>query len=198
MADGATPAEVAAGADQESAPAKVAAGAVSVEVAADADQQSASAEVAADAEPAKNQDPEAEGAQPTDPEAPPVWLNTTMSDQPDTISVGQAPQQYEPTEAERMAQGWCDKSCVCGRDKSCVCGRDNSCVCGRGRDDPHRVRQDHDDEGYPDEFLLKAVKKDNKCKTISTIDSEHNRTMTLKYEFKGEKVWMNTKIFTTS
>ena len=27
---------------------------------------------------------------PTDPEAPPIWLNTTMSDQPDTISVGRA------------------------------------------------------------------------------------------------------------
>ena len=69
---------------------------------------------------------------------------------------------------------------------------------GRGRDDPHRVRQDHDDEGDSDEFLFKVVKKDNKCKTISTIDAVQNRTMTLKYEFKGEKVWMNTKIFTTS
>ena len=27
---------------------------------------------------------------PTDQEAPPIWLNTTMSDQPDTISVGRA------------------------------------------------------------------------------------------------------------
>ena len=65
-------AEVAAGADQESAPAEVAAGAASVEVAAGADQESASAEVAADVKPAGNQDPEAEGAQPTDPEAPPI------------------------------------------------------------------------------------------------------------------------------
>ena len=43
-----------------------------MEVAAGADQESASAEVAADAKPAGNQDPEAEGAQPTDPEAPPI------------------------------------------------------------------------------------------------------------------------------
>ena len=158
---------------------------------------SASAEVAADAEPAGNQDPEAEGAQPTDPEAPPIWLNTTMSDQPDTISVGRA-QTHEPTEAERMAQGWCDKRMAQGWcDKSCVCGR-SSCVRGRGRDHPHKVRQDHDDEGYPDEFFFKAVKEDIMYRAISANDSEHNRTMTLKYEFKGEKVRMNTKIFTTS
>ena len=36
----------------------------------------------------KNQDPEAEGGQPTDPEAPPKWLKTTTRDQPDTMSVG--------------------------------------------------------------------------------------------------------------
>ena len=47
------------------------------------------------------------------------------------------------------------------------------------------MRQDHDDEGDPDEFFFKAVKKDNKCKTISTIDAVQNRTMTLEYEFKG-------------
>ena len=51
------------------------------------------------------------------------------------------------------------------------------------------MRQNHDDEGDPDEFLFKAVKKDNKCKTISTIDAVQNRTMTLEYEFK---------VFTTS
>ena len=125
------------------APVEVAAGAASVEVAAGADQKNASAEVAADADPAENHDPEAEGGQPTDPEAPSEWLNTTMRDQPDTISVGQAPQQNEPTEAERMAQGWCDKRMAQGWcDKSCVCGRDNSCVCGRGRDHPHRRWQD--------------------------------------------------------
>ena len=59
---------------QDMASAEVAAGAASVEVAAGADQESASAEVAADAEPAGNQDPEAEGAQPTDPEAPPILV----------------------------------------------------------------------------------------------------------------------------
>ena len=52
----------------------MAAGAASVGVAAGADQESASAEVAADAEPAENQDPEADGLQPTDPEAPPILV----------------------------------------------------------------------------------------------------------------------------
>ena len=79
-------AEVAADADQQSAPAEAAAGAASVEVAAGADQESASAEVAADAKPAENQDPEAEGAQPTDPEAPPKWLNTTTRDPPRRVT----------------------------------------------------------------------------------------------------------------
>ena len=58
----------------------------------------ASVEVAADGNPANNQSPEADGwsndnvsLAPTDPKGPPVWLNTTMSDQPDTIPVGQAP-----------------------------------------------------------------------------------------------------------
>ena len=83
--------------DQNMAPVEVAAGAASVEVAAGADQENASAEVAADADPAENQDPEADGwpddnvsLAPTDPEAPPIWLNTTMSDQPDTITAGRA------------------------------------------------------------------------------------------------------------
>ena len=83
------------------APVEVAAGAASVEVAAGADQENASAEVAADADPAENQDPEADGwpddnvsLAPTDPEAPPIWLNTTDAD---------ARQNYA-TEAERMAQ----------------------------------------------------------------------------------------------
>ena len=131
--------------DHNVAPVEVAAGAASVEVAAGADQKNASAEVAADAGPAENQEPEADGwpddnvsLAPTDPEAPPVWLNTTMSDQPDTISVGQAPQQNEPTEAERMAQGWCDKRMAQGWcNESC-------CVRGRGRAAclPHRRVQD--------------------------------------------------------
>ena len=91
-------AEVAAGADQPSAPAEVAAGAASVEVAAGADQESASAEVAADAKPAENQDPEAEaeGAQPTDPEAPPKWLNTTTRDPPRRV-ISQIPCQSDAT-----------------------------------------------------------------------------------------------------
>ena len=75
MADGAASVKVAADAGQGTSLAEVAAGAPS-------------AEVAADAKPAGNQDPEAEGAQPTDPEAPPKWLNTTTRDQPDTMSVG--------------------------------------------------------------------------------------------------------------
>ena len=55
---------------------------------------------------AKSQDPEADGGPddnvslaPTDPEAPP-------------ISVGCA-QSIEPTEAEKIAQGWCDESYTC-------------------------------------------------------------------------------------
>ena len=78
----------------------------------------ASVVVTADADPAINQDPEADGGPndnvslaPTDPEAPP-------------ISVGCA-QSIEPTVAEQIAQGWCE-----------------SCVRGRGRDHPLRRRQD--------------------------------------------------------
>ena len=81
--------------DQEKAPAEVAVGA-------------ASAEVAADADPAENRDPEADG-----------WLNTVQhlltwrhrrcqSDASDKI--------IRP-EAGRMAQGWCNKSCVRGRGR---------------------------------------------------------------------------------
>ena len=77
----------------------------------------ASAEVAADADPAENQDPEADGGPddnvslaPTDPEVP-------------LISVGCA-QQNMPTEAEKICTGWCDESCVRGR---------GGCVRGRGR-----------------------------------------------------------------
>ena len=92
---GAASAKVAAGAGQETSPAEMAAGAPSVEV-------------AADAYPAEKSRPRGRwlaeyGSAPTDPEAPPIWLNTTMSDQPDTISVGRA-QPHEPTEAERIAQ----------------------------------------------------------------------------------------------
>ena len=85
----------------------------------------ASVEVAADGNPANNQSPEADGwsndnvsLAPTDPKAPP-------------ISVGCA-QSIEPTEAERIAQSWCE---------SCVRGR-GGCVRGRGRDETHRRRQD--------------------------------------------------------
>ena len=83
----------------------------------------ASVEVAADADPANNQDPEADGGPndnvsmaPTDPEAPP-------------ISVGCA-QSIEPTVAENIAQGWCE---------SCVRGR--GCVRGRSRQDQMRDTQ---------------------------------------------------------
>ena len=76
--------------------------------------------------PAKNQDPEADGGPndnvslaPADPKAPP-------------ISVGCA-QSIEPTVAEKIAQGWCERSCLRGR---------SGCVRGRGRDHPHRRRQD--------------------------------------------------------
>ena len=78
-------------------------------------------EVAAGADPANDQDPEADGGlndgmAPTDPVAPPM-------------SVGRR-QPNEPTEAERLAHNrthipfadWCE-----------------SCVRGRGRDDLHRV-----------------------------------------------------------
>ena len=86
--------------------------------------------VAADADPAKNQDPEADGGPNyglalTDPVAPPM-------------SVGQLQQPNEPNEAERYAQGWCE---------NCVCGR-GSFVRGRNRDHPHRRRQDQG-EGCP-------------------------------------------------
>ena len=47
--------------DQEMAPAEVAAGAASVEVAADADQEMAPVDEDAGADPANNQDPEADG-----------------------------------------------------------------------------------------------------------------------------------------
>ena len=89
------------------------AGITSAKVAAGAGQEISPAEVAADAYPAENQDPEADGGPndnvslaPTDPEAPPM-------------SVGQRPQQNDPTEAERMAQGWCE-SCVWRRGAACV------------------------------------------------------------------------------
>ena len=113
MVAGTASVKVAAGAGQEISPAEVAAGAPSVEV-------------AADAYPANEQGPEADGwpddnvsLAPTDPEAPP-------------ISVGCA-QSIEPTVAERIAQGWCNESCVRGR---------GGCVRGRSRDHPHRRRQD--------------------------------------------------------
>ena len=101
MVAGAASAKVAAGAGQEISSAEVAAGAPSVEV-------------AADAYPADNQDPEADG-----------WLNTVqhlLTQRAPPKSVGQRPQQHDPTEAERMAQGWCDEGCVRGRG-GCVRGR---------------------------------------------------------------------------
>ena len=63
----------------------------------------------------KSQDPEADGGLNNssafvDPEAPPS-------------TVGGDRNKNEPTEAERLAQGWCE---------SCVRGR-GGCVCGRGR-----------------------------------------------------------------
>ena len=110
---GAASAKVAAGAGQEISPAEVAAGAPSVEV-------------AADVYPANNQDPEADGGPNdnvslalTDPEAPPMSVGCAQSNM--------------PTEAERLAQGWCESGCVRGR---------GGCVRGRGRDHPHRRRQD--------------------------------------------------------
>ena len=85
----------------------------------------ASVEVAADADPAENQDPEADGGPddnvslaPTDPEAPPM-------------SVGCA-QLNMPTEAERLAQGWCERSCVRGRG-GCVRGRGQITLTEGGR-----------------------------------------------------------------
>ena len=146
------PVEVSAGADQETAPAEVAVCAASVEVAADTD-------------PAKNQDPEADGGlndglAPTDPVAPP------MSD-------GQLQQPKEPTEAERLAHNRTHIPFADWRE---------SCVRGRGRHDPHRVRQDQD-EGDPlpvvqcDYFFFKAEKEDIMCKAISAIDSVYNRTI---------------------
>ena len=126
-------------------------------------------EVAAGADPANNQDPEADGGlndglAPTDPVAPPM-------------SVGRQ-QPNEPTGAERLAHnrthipyaGWCE-----------------SCVRGRARDDPHRAWQDQD-EGNPlpvvqcDYFFFKAEKEDIMCKAISAIDSVYNRTMALECE----------------
>ena len=76
--------------------------------------------------PAQNQDPEADGGPddnvslaPTDPEVPPMSV--------------QCATKYMPTEAEKIAQGWCKRSCVRGR---------SGCIRGRGRDHPHRRRQD--------------------------------------------------------
>ena len=143
-----------------------------MEVAADADQEMAPVDVAAGADPANNQDPEADGGlndglAPTDLVAPPM-------------SVGRR-QPNEPTEAERLAHNrthipfadWCE-----------------SCVRGRGRDDPHRARQDHVERNpipvvQCDYFFFKAEKEDILCKAISAIDSAYNRTMALECEFKG-------------
>ena len=140
----------------------------------DGDQEMApaAAEAGAGADLANDQDPEADGGlddglAPTHPVAPP-------------ISVGRR-QPNEPTEAERLAHNrthipvadWCESS-----------------VRGRGRDDPHRVRQDHV-EGNPipvvqcDYFFFKSEKQDILSKAISAIDSVFNRTMALECELKG-------------
>ena len=73
----------------------------------------ASAEVAADADPAENQDPEADGGPddnvslaPTDPEVPPM-------------SVGCA-QQNMPTEAEKIAQVGATKAACVDAAAACV------------------------------------------------------------------------------
>ena len=65
------------------------------------------------------------GSAPTDPEAPPMPVGRGRND---------------PTEAERIAQGWCNESCVRGRG-GCVCGRGRAaCVDVAGI--PHRRWQD--------------------------------------------------------
>ena len=159
--------EVAAGAeDHKKVPAEVAAGAASVEVAAGEKTKrrsqrkwllAASVEVAAECLSYQKSRPRGRwlaeyGSAPTDPEAPPM-------------SVGQRPQQNEPTEAERIAQGWCNDSCVCGR---------GSCVCGRKRDHPLQSAAGPD-EGYPilvvqcDYFFFNVVKEDIICKTLCAI-----------------------------
>ena len=101
MVAGVAPVKVAAGAVQEISPAEVAAGAPSVEVAAGAD-------------PANNQDPEADGGPddkfslaPTDPVVPPM-------------SVGRANQICRLWQRE-LHKVWCE-SCVRGRG-GCVRGR---------------------------------------------------------------------------
>ena len=126
----------------------------------------------AGADPANNQDPEADGGlndglAPTDPVAPPM-------------SVGRR-QPNEPTEVERLAH---NRTHIPFAD---CC---ESCVRGRGRDDPHRARQDQV-EGNPipvvqcEYFFFKALKVDILCKAVCAIDSVYNRTMALECEFKG-------------
>ena len=150
---------VSADADEEMAPAEVAAGA-------------APAEVGAGADPANDQDPVADGGlndglAPTDPVAPPM-------------SVGRR-QPNEPTEAERLAHNrthipfadWCE-SCVRGR------GRDDP---HRARQD--HVEGNPIPVVQCDYFFFKAEKEDILCKAISAIDSVYNRTMALECEFKG-------------
>ena len=126
--------------DHEMAPAEVAAGAASVEVSADAD-------------PANDQDPEADGGlndglAPADPVAPP-------------ISVGRR-QPNEPTEAERLAHNrthipfadWCE-----------------SCVRGRAERGGTMLRETPIPVVQCDYFFFKVEKEDILCKAISAIET---------------------------
>ena len=87
------------------------------------------------ADPAENQDPEADGGPddnvslaPTDPEAPPM-------------SVGQWAQQNEPTEAEKIAQVGATKATRAWTRRLRTWTWPD-CVRRRSRDHPHRRRQD--------------------------------------------------------
>ena len=113
----------------------------------------ASAEVAADADPAENRDPEAD-----------CWLNTVqhLLTQRHRRCQSDASDKIIRPEAEKMAQGWCNKSCVRG------CG---GCVRGRGRAAcvdvagiPHRRWQDRlrDKSIQCDYFFFNGVKEDIK------------------------------------
>ena len=196
--------------DQEMAPAEVAAGAASVELAADADQEMAPVDVAAGADPANNQDPEADGGL-NDGLAPLYFFLPFLMTDGDSVTINNlrdsangtfvtlddylpltdpvAPpmsvgrrQPNEPTEAERLAHN---------RTHNPYADWCESCVRGRGRDDPHRARQDHV-EGNPStsrSMRLIASSKQRRrtsCAMQSAqFDTVYNRTMALECEFKG-------------
>ena len=90
------------------------------------------------------------GSAPTDPEAPPIWLNTTMSDQPDTISVGRA-QPHEPTEAERKLHRLVQRELRAWTRRLRVWTWPG-CVRRRGWDPSHKVAGP--DEGQVDSMRL--------------------------------------------